>query len=249
MKRSIKEIYQWWSATGTGQFQMVLKFSNDNAVVISGIDLEENSKFVRRSKRRLGEEFELAGYIVDGEIVEEYQPGCGEFWRTYCKGKCNYFLYVGRDFDFVENVKRRSYKKDDKATQITINSLTKPDVERVIDVLGLCNQTQYWCKLDSPMFKDSAVISERHDTCSRNYYVGQYMGVILALRTVLQYAGSVDKVRVFADKSIKYSAGVYNLPLGKWKPFNKECQTYRDMMIELKDKMAQAGISIVFMQG
>lgn len=251
MRKSIQEIYSNWSLS-LKPFQMVLKFSNDADVVITGADMEQNSKFIRRSKRRLGESFELAGYLVDGEIVDEYQAGCGEFWRTYTKGKCDYFLYVSNDFQLIENVKRRSYKKDKERTDETIHQVSykdiiPPDVEKVVDLYVTHDGRFYSFEMESPLFrKGEKVASDKREYKTSNLYVGQYMATIYGLRTVLKNSSMFDKVRIHPDNSLQYAAGVYKLPMKKWRPFNKECQSYVDEFLRLKEELALNNVSIVF---
>lgn len=240
--------------------QVVLKFSNDNDVLITADMMDENSKFIRNSKRRLDEEFVFDG-IIQGETMIHGDESLalnecdGYMYRTFVKGKCNYFLFIitNSKYMMLENIKRKSYKACRKESDEAIlrQATTAPNVEHVADLyvthdrVGV--QTLYSFEMKSPLFRH-ALLSDEIEYVSNNEYVGQYMAVIYGLRTVLNNAEMFHKVRIYPDKEKRYAAGVYQLPLGKWRPFNQECATYARMMLELKDQLAQKGVSICFMK-
>lgn len=242
--------------------QVVLKFSNDNDVLITADMMDENSKFIRMSRRRLDEEFVFDG-IIQGDVMMHGDESLaanecdGHMYRTFCKGKCNYFLFIitNEKYRLLENIKRKSYKtcrkESDEAILRQAAQTTEPNVEHVADLYVTHDradeQTTYSFEMNSPLFRHS-LLSDEIEYISRNEYVGQYMAVIYGLRVVLNNADMFHKIRIHPDTDKKYAAGVYNLPLGKWKPFNQECATYAKMMNELKDQLGKKGVSICFMK-
>lgn len=243
--------------------QVVLKFSNDNDVLITPEMMDENSKFIRNSKRRLDEEFIFDGIIqgdamIHGSDDTLANSECdGYMYRTFVKGKCNYFLFIitNEKYRLLENIKRKSYKacKRESDEAILTQARVAPNVEHVVDLYpthdGTAAGHTYWFSMESPMFrKGCCLISDDIVYDSRNIYVGQYMATIYGLRTVLKNADKISKVRIHADMTKQYGAGVYNLPLGKWRPFNQECSTYARMMNELKEELGKKGVSICFMK-
>lgn len=252
--KSIQEIYATMKEEYQGQpFQMLVKFSNNPDRIVCEADLEPNSKFVRASKRLLGESFEDDGFIVGGEIVRGDVDAAdvdGYAFRTWTKGKHNqYLLYVSSNFQYVENIRKKSYsslkKESDASRQLSVNDVTDPNPDRVVSIIGTGYGREYGFRMRSHMFHEDYV-SKAYQNDTGLDYVAQYMGVVLGLKTVLNNADQIDVVKIYADTSKKYGSGVYKLPLKKWIPYNRHCRAYVDEMFALKEKLAEKGVSICF---
>lgn len=240
--------------------QVVLKFSNNNDRLIVPADMDINSKFIRSSKRRLDEEFFMDGIIQDDVIIHTSNTGTlvhetcdGYVFRTHVKDKCDYFLFVilNEKYRMLENLRKKSYKsiKTESDRQLTLNSITKPNADREMSVCGGYVDGEYYFSATSPLFVDKETYqSPLVPYTSTHDYIGQYMGVCYALKIALKYADRLDKVKIYADKSLRYADGVYKLPLKQWRPFNAECKAYADTMLQLKDELSKKGVSICFMK-
>lgn len=239
--------------------QVVLKFSNNNDRLIVPSDMDVNSKFIRSSKRRLGEDFVFDG-IIQGDVVvhgTNAQLGnetCdGHVYRTHVKDKCDYFLFVitNEKYVLLENLRKKSYSslRTNSNRQLTLNSITKPNADREMSICGGYDDGFYYFSATSPLFKDNATYQSMAVEYHTNHeYIGQYLGVCFGLKTALVHADKLDKVKVYSDKSLRYADGVYKLPLGNWRPFNQECQSYIDTITALKEELAKKGVSICFMK-
>lgn len=236
--------------------QVYLKFSNNNDRLITPGDMDPNSKFVRASKRRLGEDFVFDGVIqgdviIHGTSAQFQSTKCdGHLYRTVTKGKTDYFLFIitNDEYKFLESLKKKSYKivRQNSNRQLTLNSITEPNKDREISLVGTYDNGEYYFMMKSPLFS-VPIYESTHIPYNQRDYVGQYLGVIYGLKTALKYAaGKIDVVKIYRESNLKYSDGVYKLPLKKWKPFNTECQSYANEMIRLKEELAKVGISVVF---
>ena len=250
---TIAELMKKYSDTASGPIQMVLKFSNNNDRLICAADMDANSKFIRASKRRLAEDFlfdgviQKDGAIIHGseDLISDETVGCVYRTRT-CKN--DYFLYVSEDFKLLESVRRRSYSsiKKESNRQLTLNSVAEPNKSRELSIVAGYSGADYWFCMSSPLFTVKEFKSPMQKNDTGYDYVGQYMGIILALKTALRYMDKLDVIKIYRDSSLKYSDGVFKLPLKKWSPFNKCCAQYVNEITSLKDRFQSGGVSLCF---
>lgn len=117
----------------------ILNFSNNSVVTINKADVEDdNSSFVRRSKRRLDETFNFYGIIQGDKII---YGTSGKFKETDYDGlvyrtfypKCakhNYFLFVMTgDCQYINEVMRKGYRRINKEFNAYMEKLEEESVK------------------------------------------------------------------------------------------------------------------------
>lgn len=251
---TIPELFVHYHVTANNPIQMVLKFVNNNDRLILPTDMDPNSKFMRASKRRLGEDFVFDGIIQGDVIINGTEknlgntPADGYVYRTHTPNKNDYFLFISENFKLLENIKKKSYKSVQQKSnqQLTLNSITEPNKDRELSIVGGCCGNDYWFCMSSPLFSVKEYKSQVLQNTTGYEYAGQYMGVVYALKTALNYCDKIDVIKIYRDTSIRNCDGVFKLPLGEWKPFNKTGQAYIDEMHRLKKAFQEKGISICF---
>lgn len=219
-------------------FQCVLKFSSDTDVVITNADMEDGSRFIRHSKRRLDELF----YMVNDEFNKDFT-----IFETRNQEKKNqYYLIVGTDFDLIMT-KYKSYgsvkkkvqekHKEREEQQPVVNANHEMHIKgcryEMIKSYG-CNLVMDGVTFDSAPIK-THVMPWKY----------QFLGILYGLELVLQKVPNVEKIYIHPIVG-RNMQGVYNIPLGKWPAYGKDMEHYRDKMLAYRDKFAEKGVSIIF---
>lgn len=232
-------------------YQMVLSFSNNDDVVITKSDFEPNSKFLRRSRKRLSEEFKFCGYIHDVDIIsDKIAEDDIVVYRTYREGS-DYILYIYSNYKVLESVRKKlSYQKIIKRTKNTLEPAA-PAPDMILDIYPyIQNNTNKYC------------VGCRHDklgntrnnlTCSRVYthsmpydYLGYYKATLLGLVIAKKYPELIQEVRVNIDNDY-YFQGVGKFITGEWtNPDNVYIQDYIRNFDILRKELQDMGISIRF---
>lgn len=254
---TIKEIY---GATkkrfNETPFQMVLKFSNDTDVIITDADMEEGSRFIRNSKRRLTEEFDIA--VVEADMT---------VYRTHTEDKTNqYYLIVGTDFEMVKQYSRKSYKevKEDVAEKEAAKPEFEPgDGQMITDMnmlvkmglipesyiappthemhlsIGSVQDGTYFVRLKM----DSKVWTSHSYEFKDDIWKYQFYGVLFGMKVALK-ANGVQKLFIHPNTG-RNSAGVYKIPAGQWRPYGN-MKDYKAEVLRMKDLFAKKGVSLIF---
>lgn len=240
------------------KYQMVLKYTSEQTL-ITPADMDMNSKFVRRSRRRLNadEIFYFDGIIQNSNIIYgdesllDSNPE-GYVYRTKSDVKKNdYFLFISTDYELLNVVQKKTYNKmrKERDTQLTMNTLIPPNKDREMSICGFFDDESWWFSASSPLFNGGPgyyYTSQEHINGVRYPWVGQYKAIVYGLNVALKYTDKLDKVYVLYNPEYRNSEGIYKIPMGQWKPYGQDMQEYKRLMLELKDKFAAAGVSILF---
>ena len=244
---TIKEIYNATINKSNKEVQMILKFSNDNDVVITKESWNPDSSFIRRSRRRLTEDFQL---VCDN--------GDSQVYRTFSGKVHEYVLYVAADFEILHAViKEQEYKKAEKmSAAVTSEPGTakdklegKPSYDGVMHILPIVKDNKFWTQYYCTELKDGVFNGSETVNTTPHAYMGEYLAVLNGLRSALKYPDKVSVVKIHQPRSARYRDGAFKFATGEWKPYNPFVQHYVDKINELKDKLAAVGISIVFVRG
>lgn len=115
---------------------IVLSYGSDNDVVLHIEDLDMNSKFMRRSRIRLGVD------LVPVEIADDTET---EIYRTYRDRGHDYFVYIYKgDYKAFSGVyrKRVSNKRvKTEAKQISIKDIVPPNEDRTLNIILMSANT------------------------------------------------------------------------------------------------------------
>lgn len=132
-------------------YQVVLSFSNNNQVLLTEECFKPNSKFMRRSRVRLGVEFYYCSSEGDLDI---YRTRRGH-------DKTDYVVYVNKgDYVLLCSFKSKhtKYIKKTEEKQFSFKDMTAPDREPVVHAYPHANDNEVWV-----IFKyNSEVLFEEH---------------------------------------------------------------------------------------
>lgn len=240
------------------QYQVVLTFSNNNDVLITDDCFNTQSKFYRRSKIRLGVDFDYVGYIHN-DIFVRYNDitiapnDSALVFRTYRgNNQADYMLYVFTgEYKMLEHYKKQvSYKRVMAQTckQMTLNSITEPISDKVLDICPhIYKNKTYFVSYRNNGLKAGIHYSQLYNnTLPRDFY-GYYLAVLVGLTVAKRYAGRITQVRVFHPDD-PMTEGIYKFPLKKWKAKNPYMADYTNKVETLKQELQQLGISICWMK-
>lgn len=234
--------------------QIVLSFSNNNDVLITKDCFEQDSKFYRRSKIRLGMDFTLSAVIHKDEFITDTRITEGDvlIYRTFRGDNYNdyvVYVYTG-EYKLLEHYKKRaSYRRVIAQTdkQLTFNSITSPAPDKVLDICPHIKGKHYFVAYRNNGLKRGIHYSNMYNNDKPYEYLGYMLGVLVGLHTAKKYAGNITEVRVFCPNK-PYAKRVYMYPLGYWKSNNAYIQSYVDEVNKYKTELQELGISICFMK-
>lgn len=250
---TLQEIFNNYS-----NYQVVLTFSSNNDVLITDDCFNTQSKFYRRSKVRLGVDFDYVGYVHNNIFVQisdvnNAPSDSALVFRTYRgKNMADYMLYVFMgEYKMLEHYKKRvSYKRVMAQTheQATLNSITKPIPDKVLDICPHIQRDKtYFVSYRNNGLKAGIHNSPLyHNTLPEDFY-GYYLGVLVGLTVAKNYADRITQVRVFHPDD-KMTQGIYMFPLKKWKPRSPYMIDYVNKINILKSELQDLGISICWMK-
>ena len=202
---TLKEI-----VTENPSLQYVLSFSNNNHIFLHPEDFNVNSKFMRRSKVRLGVDFELVGFVHDNGVLDSTpDEECSMVYRTNRENASNnYVLYVNQDARVIVNhIKSVKHSKVTEYRQQTINSMTEPDKDRVLHI---------YPGLELITFKGNVLSMDytSHIQVSSSRYYGMWESIIIGLKTAAKYWEKFSEVNVHLDKN-SYNSQIVEYIYGK----------------------------------
>lgn len=220
-------------------YQMVLAFSNNNKVVITNDDFLPNSRFIRRSKKRLNMIFYN---IVDSNDIKVY--------RTY-RGSdlCDYIVFLANDYQIIESYrKNNSHGSLIRNTNKSNNKLPKSDKDYTIQVRFTdVDKTKFYWTVEHPNIypPHNPWVSSIYDIKPNPDWFMVYAKVLVAL-TVLSKENQCKHYNRVSIHLNKGEEGVSKLVNGKWKARVPLTKYYRDTMLYLKDELRNNNVSIIF---
>lgn len=202
---TLKEI-----VTENPSLQYVLSFSNNNHIFLHSEDFDVNSKFMRRSKVRLGVDFSLVGFVHDNGILDSTpDEECSMIYKTNRPdAKNDYVLYVNPNPEvLVNHVKSVKHSRVAEYRQQTINSITEPDKDRVLHI---------YPGLESITFKGNVLSMDytSHIQVSSSRYYGMWESIIIGLKTASKYRDRFSEVNIHLDKN-EYTRQIVDYIYGK----------------------------------
>lgn len=210
--------------------QYVLYFEDLSPVTVTVEDLNPDSTFFRRSKKRLGELF----YCVDGGSLSSGSDDGAAAVTVYktSRGRLSdYVLYESLTHEYIQtwiNTKAKS-RAHSHYKQVTINSLTSPSNPHVMDIY--ISNTDMGIQLS---FKNDLFQHEFNPMV--NLYPDipwYYTGTIYALTIIQKYKDKVSKcILHYPGKDLRYR--VYMLSTHRWKPYR-----YIEPFVNTMDKLKQ----------
>lgn len=249
----LQEVFNQYS-----QYQVVLTFSNNNDVLITDDCFNTQSKFYRRSKVRLGVDFDYVGYVHNNifvriQDINNAPSDSALVFRTYRgKNMADYMLYVFMgEFKTLEHYKKQvSYKRVMAQTckQMTLNSITQPVPDKVLDICPhIYKNKTYFVSYRNNGLKAGIYHSPLYaNTLPKDFY-GYYLAVLVGLTVAKNYAGRITQVRVFHPDD-NMTQGIYMFPLKKWRARNPYMIDYMNKIETLKSELQALGISICWMK-
>lgn len=247
----LKEVFNSYSK----EYQVVLSFSNNNEVLITEDCFCTESKFYRRSKIRLGVDFIMSGMIQENTFVRTTDQTTANnsdaiIYRTYRgTGKTDYVLYIYKgEYKLLEHYKKKvSHNRViTQTSQMSINSITHPVPDKVLDICPHIEGKDYWVSYKHPELKTGEYCSPLYKNTMPYSYLGYMAGVLVGLTIAKSYPERINQVRIFHPDD-EWSKCIYMFPLKKWKPKNSYTQDYVNKIEQLKKELMALGISICFM--
>ncbi len=237
--------------------QVVLSFSNNNEVLVTEDCFNVNSKFYRASRVRLGVDFVMSG-VIQGETflattqTPELNHNEAIIYRTY-RGphKTDYVLYIFTgEYKLLEHFKRAvSYKRvmAQTDTQLTLNSITEPDHDKILHICPCIDDMQYWVSFKNQDLANGVYHTKLYQNPFPYSYQGYFAGVILGLNIAKRYSDKINQVCIHHTND-EWARGVYMFPLKKWTPKNNCTREYVKNIEQLKKQLQVLGVSICFME-
>lgn len=257
----LQEIFNQYS-----DHQVVLSLSNNNEVLVTEDSFNPNSKFARCSRVRLGVDFIMSG-VVQGDVFiytkdeSAVLNSNAVIYRTNRGGSKNdYVLYIYKgEYKLLEHYKKITscksiisnggFNSNIQGQQLTFNSNTKPDPDKVLDITPHLDINGYYIIYKNPVFgecRSKTYIPRRYP---KSYYI--YMeGVLCGLSISRRYADKINLIRIHWPEE-ETSPGVhfiYKIPLGHIPPWNSLTQDYLDKVNVLKKELQDKNVSICFMK-
>lgn len=257
----LHEVFQQYN-----KYQVVLSLSNNNEVLVTEDSFDSNSKFTRRSRVRLGVDFSLSGVIQNGAFhsTTAITPGTNLneaiIYRTHRQTGNDYVLYIFLgEYKLLEHYKKIASRKsiisnggfnsNIQGQQLTFNSTTSPDPDKVLDVTPHLDSNGYYIVYKSPVFgecRSKTYIPRRYP---KSYYI--YMeGVLCGLSISRRYADKINLIRIHWPEE-ETSPGVhflYKIPLGHIPPWDNLTKDYLNKVNVLKKELQDKNVSICFMK-
>lgn len=220
------------------EYQMVLSFSNNNAVVITSEDFDPNSKFMRRSKIRLGMDFEEIENSEDLMIFRTYRGS----------GKADYLVYLSKEYRIIESYRKvRTHSQTIKRTekQMSFKDLIAPNKELICDLfIKVINRKFQWSICHPELEEGWCSVVYQMDKRCPNWYT-RFAGVLTAIDCLSHEEQSkhFSKLVIHVPKDQK---NMYYMLTGKYKTHAYWTKFYVRKMHEYKDTLAKANVSISF---
>lgn len=227
------------------QYQVVLSFSNNDMVLITEESFHPNSKFMRRSRIRLKQDFML---------VES--TGTMDIYRTFRGGdKSDYVLYVNRG-DYMVLHLFKEYKNHKTVISTTKNRSPKhtqgtPDREPVIHVYPHALDDEVWVRFSY----NSERLYEEHFPRKQNTpdgwhsYYGYYVAILRSMSILIEHdeLNAGVKQLIIHDGDTAYDKRItWNVLLGKYKAKNKWTKRFVKEFEHLKARLQLRGITVSY---
>lgn len=226
------------------QYQVVLSFSNNDMVLITDESFHPNSKFMRRSRIRLKQDFML---------VES--TGTMDIYCTFRGGdKNDYVLYVNRG-DYMVLHLFKEYKSHKTVISTTKNRSPKhiqgtPDREPVIHAYPHALDDEVWVifSYNSDVLHEEHFPKRNEPDNWRNYY-NHYVAVLKTMSILVnnpQLHTGVKQLIIHTGESSYNKQITWNVLLGKYKAHNYWTQHFYDSFNALKQKLQTIGITVSY---
>jgi hypothetical protein len=247
----LQEVYSTYR-----NYQMILSLSNNEDVLITEDCFNPDSKFFRSSKVRLGVDFVLSGYIHNDSIIStNNQTSINEsdviIFRTY-RGQNDYILYIYKgDYKVLQSIRKKiSRRKVIKQTpveqhQITIQEMTKPLPNKVLDICPGISKNTYWVDYKHQAFDTGKIRSGVYSHNMPHVYLGYYAAVLLGLTIAKKYPEQIHEVRISIPHDY-YSYGVGKFVTGDWTPNSAYIEDYVRRFNILKKELQELNMTIRF---
>ena len=217
------------------EYQMVLSFSNNNAVVIISEDFDPNSKFMRRSKIRLGMDFEEI-QNDDGLMI----------FRTYRgSGKCDYIVYLSKEYRIIENYRRKTNHsqtiKDTDNKQLSLKDIIKPNKDNILHGYTSVKEYSSMWGINHPDIRKWQSIEY-----SVKNNIPEWFVVYVAIDRMLQILSRKDQCVHYNQVVIHTDKIIVNIASGKYKTKSKYTKWFKQQLEGHKNILADNNVSLVF---
>ena len=219
------------------EYQMVLSFSNNNEVVIEKEDFDPNSKFMRRSKIRLGMDFEKIQDDKDLMIFRTFRE----------RGKTDYIVYLAAEYKIVESYRRHTSHsqtiKDTAEKQLRLNDFIKPNKDNKLNAyININNYVFNWnIKHPDKTWKScDYTMADRYPQWLSSYMAIIKMLEVLSRKDQCEHYKSIIIHLDNKDRTIMY------LATGKYTAKNYYTKLYVNQIEQYRKELQNNHVSLVF---